>query len=332
MKKRLHKLVKPKVFTHIVLPIILLVVLVFIGYSSLRGTKKMLNKEDAIVKTEDFINNFLMQSGNKASVQEITSEYGLYKLKVDIVSDVVESYLTKDGKLFFPQALIIDEIANSKTASPSGDTNIATDVPKSDKPVVELFIMSYCPYGTQMQKGILPVLETLGDKIDFELKFVDYIMHGEQEITENLVQYCIQEEQSDKLNDYLTCFLKEGKSDECVTATKINTKKLNSCVAKTDDQYDVTNNYTNKVGYRGSYPGFDVNKTDTAKYSVNGSPTLIINGQDIQSGRDSASLLGTICNAFENQPKECQTELPSASPTPGFGSGTTANSAAATCN
>ncbi len=332
MKKKFNKLVNSKSFTRIILPIILVIVLAFIGYSSLKGPGKLLNKEEAIVKAEEFINNFLMQSGNKATVQEITAEYGLYKLKVDIVNDVVESYLTKDGKLFFPQSLDIDEITGKQTTNNANPANIATNVPKNDKPEVELFIMSYCPYGTQMQKGILPVLETLGDEIDFELKFVDYIMHDKKEITENLVQYCIQEEEPNKLNDYLNCFLKDGQSDACLTETGINQRKLNNCTAKTDKKYKITDNYENKVGYRGSYPGFDVNKEDTTEYGVNGSPTLIINGQEIRSGRDSASLLGTICNAFEDQPSECQTELPSASPSPGFGFNTTTNNAAATCN
>lgn len=328
MKKRLNK----KMFTHIILPIILLLALILIGYTSIRGGNKALSKEDAATKTESFINNFLMQSGNKATVKEITSEYGLYKLKVDIVSDVVESYVTKDGKLFFPQALVMDDISNTKSDTTSGTSNVDTDVPKTEKPEIELFVMSYCPYGTQIEKGILPALDALGKKVDFKLKFVDYIMHGEKEMTENLLQYCIQEEEPSKLTDYLSCFLQEGDSSGCLAKTKINTKKVNSCVSKTDSKYDVTDNYNNKVGYRGSYPGFDVNKEDTSKYSVAGSPTLVINGQTVQSGRDSASLLGTICNGFEEQPEACQTVLSNVSPGPGFGTSASTNNSAATCN
>jgi len=49
--------------------------------------------------------------------------------------------------------------------------------------------MSYCPYGTQIEKGILPVINALGNKIKFSLKFVDYAMHGKKEIDENSRQY-----------------------------------------------------------------------------------------------------------------------------------------------
>jgi len=44
-----------------------------------------------------------------------------------------------------------------------------------------------------------------------------------------------------------------------------------------------------------------------------------MNGQLLESGRDSASLLKTICSGFSNQPEECSESLPSVSPTPGFG-------------
>ena len=52
-----------------------------------------------------------------------------------------------------------------------------------------------------------------------------------------------------------------------------------------------------------------------------------MNGAKVQSGRDSASLLKTICAGFEEAPAECNEVLSSASPSPGFGFGTT-NSAA----
>jgi len=328
MKNFLKKLRQKETFNKILLPIILVVILALIGYFSFRAPAKNINLEQAKTKAETFINAFLMQSGNKATIKEITTEYGLYKLKVDIVSDVVESYLTKDGKLFFPQALDIEEITKTRNQTNNTPT-IPTDLPKTSKPTVELFVMSYCPYGTQIEKGMLPVLEALGNKIDFELKFCDYIMHDEKEITENLVQYCIQKEQNDKFDDYLQCFLGDGDSIGCLDTTGVNKNKVNSCVSKTDKQYKVSDNYKNKVGWQGSYPGFDVNKTDNEKYGVGGSPTLIINGQQVSSNRDSASLLATICSAFETAPEECQTVLSSASPAPGFGFETTTDSNAA---
>jgi hypothetical protein len=103
-------------------------------------------------------------------------------------------------------------------------------------------------------------------------------------------------------------------------------------VATTDAKYKITENFKNKVGFKGSYAGFDIYKEDNAKYGVGGSPTLVINGKTVETGRDSATLLSTICAAFNNQPAECKTTLSNETPAPGFGTGTTAGSAAASCN
>ncbi len=347
MKKITSIFKQKKTWTTLLVIVAVLVVLGLITSSSLRKDDKKSNAlkpgktistDLAKTKAQDFINNFLMQSGSKATIKDITTEYGLYKLSVDITSDVVESYMTKDGKLFFPQALNIDEVTAAKAGTDTASTQeaaqpSATVTKKSDKPTVELFVMSYCPYGTQIEKGILPVLDTLGNKIDFQLKFCSYAMHGEKELTENLLQYCIEKEQPTKLNPYLKCFLEDSsKSAACLDQVGVNKKTVNSCITKTDAAFKVMANFTSKVGYQGSFPGFDVQKADNDKYNVGGSPTLIINGQDIQSGRDSASLLATICSAFNNPPKECSTTLSSASPSAGFGSGTApAGSAAAGC-
>ena len=336
MKKIYKRLLKNKKMI-VSIVIILAVILAAILFALLYNKKdyKEISINDAIIKTEDFVNTNLMPSGSKATITDTSEEYGLYKMKIDIGSESpVESYVTKDGTLFFPQAINIDQGAlAAPTANNEASTPAATVSVKNDKPIVELFIMSYCPYGTQIEKGILPVIETLGDKIDYTLKFVDYAMHDKKELDENLVQYCIQKEQPEKLSDYLTCFLDEGDSGGCLDTNSINTKKLNNCVSDTDKEFKVTANYNSKTGWQGSYPGFNVDKADNDKYGVGGSPTLVINGSQVSSKRDSASLLTVICSGFNEAPAECNAQLNSQSPTPGFGFDYSANSnAAASCN
>lgn len=292
--------------------------------------------EEARVKVENFVNTYLMSDGSKATVSDVSESYGLYKMKINIGSgQTVDSYVSLDGKLFFPQALdiakTISEAGGAASDTGANEAPVATDIPKNDKPKIELFVMSHCPYGTQMEKGILPVISALGKKIDFEIKFNDYAMHGEKELKEQLSQYCIQKEQGAKFTTYLESFLTDSNSDNAITKAGVDKDKLADCVAKTDKEFKVLENFASKTDYRGSYPGFAIYAADNTKYSVGGSPTLIINGVDASSGRDSASLLKTICSAFEEAPEECNTVLSSASPAPGFGTGTTANSAAASC-
>ncbi len=312
--------------TSIVLVLILIVIAVISFYPS---AKKNIGKENAITVAEDFINEYLMAPGSKASVLEVTDEYGLYKLEVDIVNGVVESYLSKDGKLFFPQALNIEEINQEKAPESSAPMTEVSN--KSDKPVVELFVMSHCPFGTQIEKGILPVVKALGNNIDFQLKFNSYAMHGEIEIVEQINQYCIIEEQSTVFYNYLECFLIAGDSKTCLASANVDENKLKTCFNKVERDYNIIADFENKNNYQGNYPSFNLQKQDNEKYNVGGSPTLVINGETVRPNRDSASLLYTICTAFNTQPDECFLSMPSASPAPGFGTGTTDSNVSVNC-
>jgi hypothetical protein len=312
------------------LPLAALVILA--GCSS----QKNLKPEEASTLAEKYINENLMVPGKTVTVDEVTEEYGLYKLIISLPdsNDPIESYLTKDGTKFFPQAL---EVTNA-TENANEETNEApvtkadTSAPKQDKASVELFVMSYCPYGTQIEKGILPVLKALGDKVDFSLKFVDYAMHGEKELKEQLNQYCIDQEQNDKLLAYLECFLADGDSETCLESTGVNTKKLNTCVTKTDKEFKVLDNFNNNVEFKGDYPTFNVFQADNTKYNVAGSPTLIINGVENASARDPQSLLESICAGYNEAPAECETPLSTSNPSAGFGFDVTAASTEASCN
>ena len=169
--------------------------------------------------------------------------------------------------------------------------------------------------------------------LDFKLRFCDYAMHGKEELDEQLNQYCIQKNEPEKLLAYLKCFLADkSASKKCIAETKINKTKLNSCIADTDKEYKVTEMFNDKSTWSGGrFPQFNVNKKLAKKYGIKGSPGLVINGSKISSGRDSASLLKTICSGFEKKPKECETKLSNSSPSPGFGFSKTSNNSSGNC-
>ena len=323
-------------FGFLVMGIITAILVSFVLVPNLKKDKEIdtsLGLEKAKTKIENFINEILIKSDDKVAIKESSEESGLYKIVVTASNGQdVETYVTKDGKLFFDRVMDIEEITKENEKANNPETPQAQEVTKNDKPDVELFVMSHCPYGTQIEKGILPVIETLGDKIDFELKFCDYAMHSKKELDEQLRQHCIKTEEPTKFISYLQCFLEADKSDECLKTTKINTSKLNACVSATDKKYKVTENFNDKNTWKGSYPTFNIYKEDVDKYSVGGSPALVINGTTAESGRDSASLLATICSGFNNPPEECSVELSPDTPSPGFGFGTTNGGDSASCN
>ncbi|MCK4650338.1 hypothetical protein KAT36_03845 [Candidatus Pacearchaeota archaeon] len=272
---------------------------------------------------------FAKQQGANAELISTSDDGSLYEIVLSIDGQEVPVYVTKDGKTLVPQPIPIEP--KETATAPSQPT--PTNIPKSDKPVVEAFVMSHCPYGTQIEKGLLPVIEVLKDKIDFELKFVYYVMHPSQgEVQEQLNEYCIQKEQGDKFNSYLTCFLEAGDGPGCLDSTGIDKTKLETCTTATDKEFAIIENLNDKSKWmNGRFPQFNIHKADNEKYEVGGSPTLIINGVNAKVGRDSISLLNAICAAFENAPEECDTQFEAGQPTPGFGWSTTtsANNAAA---
>lgn len=215
-----------------------------------------------------------------------------------------------------------------KTTDTSGQQSAATNIVPSDKPVVELFIMSYCPYGTQMQKAFLPVMKLLGEKADIKIKFVDYTMHGDAEARENNREYCIQKDYSDKFVDYMTCFLDKGGQDNdvviaesCMSSLKIDKSATDKCMSDTVTTFKIQGT---------DYPVYA--KENTA-YGVSGSPTLVINGARVSpSSRSPEAVKTLICSAFTNKPAECDQALDTTATAPGFGLSATGSNTDASCN
>jgi glutaredoxin len=309
---------------------VLLIISISTGGFGRGGTSGTLSSKEAADKAITYINTNLMQPGTTASVKEVEDTGTLYNIKLDIGGREFDSYVTKDGSLLFPSVVDMSEEVEAPEQPEQPTQEPPADMAKSDKPSVELFVMSHCPFGTQAEKGIIPVAELLGDKIDFEIKFVNYAMHGEKETTEQLNQHCIKTEQGDKFLPYLKCFLKAGDGEGCLTEIGIDTAKLESCAEKTDTEFKITESLENPTG---RYPAFLINDEECNEYGVRGSPTLVINGKSVSSARSPAAYLATICGAFNEAPEECDEELSAANPSSGFGYATTASSgsAAAQC-
>lgn len=310
--------------TAVAIVVLLILIAASVGYKYL-PKKTDIGPVAAKEKITKFISENLVQPGTKVDISELTEENGLYKMDISVASQKITAYMTKDGSKFFPQMIDLNEDA-SKNADPAKNAvpEKTEAEAKTDVPTVDLFVMSYCPYGLQMERGILPAIESLGNKIKFNLKFVNYTLHGQKEVDENVRQYCVQKTQPAKLDSYLKCFWKDSKgtSDVCMKNVGINAAQIASCVSETNKQFNP------------SEKAFNINKEETDKFGVQGSPTLVVNGTTIASGRDSASVLKAICSGFSNQPKECSAKLSSTSPVAGFddqASASKGNSAPASC-
>ncbi len=306
--------------------IVTIALLVAVGITYKSKTKNVLSQDAIKTKVENFVKDNLIQPGAEFSIAKIEKQGSLYKMTLLVGKQEIETYATNDGKIFFPQAINMDE-KKEEAASQASQAAAEASV-KNAVPEVELFVMSQCPYGVQAEKGILPAIQKLGSKVNFKLKFVDYILHGQKEFDENLNQYCIQKEEPGKLSNYLNCYNISGDSAKCFTQAKITKTKITSCVSATDKSLGLTEKFKSNS----QNPPFGVDAELNKKYGVQGSPTLVVNGTVIGSGRDSASYLKAICSGFENQPAECSAALSSTAPAAGFGEGTAvAGSSSASC-
>lgn len=200
----------------------------------------------------------------------------------------------------------------------------ATNETGSDKPVAELFVMSHCPYGLQMEKGLIPVLDALNDSINFSVHFCSYSMHGKKELDEQLLQHCIQKEHNDVFLGYLHCFLADGNTSTCLNESGLSYQDVSACIDSTDAYYNVSAGYYNVSDWLyGRYPPFGVDLVLDEKYGIYSSPTLIVDSSVTDTGRDPRSLLATLCAAYAVKPVGCYVNLSDATPSPGFGYGGT---------
>lgn len=310
----------PWVISTFVLGIIALILLVIVFRGGITG-----NVISADVAGEKLI-AFANAQGADATLVKVNDNGEFYEVVVSINGQELPLYVTKDGE-FFTQALI--PLTGEVVSNTNPNTQTPVEVPKSDKPNVELYVFTYCPYGTQSEKGILPVIELLGDKINFKIRQIG-AMHGEYEKIEAERQLCIEKQYPTKFLDYVAGFASNAEVGNCkgdatcvaplidalYTKLGVDKAKIESCM-KSD-------------GVR----LYAAEETNSKTQGVSGSPTLIVNGEKVQSGRDSASYLETICSAFNTAPAECDKVLSSASPSPGFGASTStgsASSAAADC-
>jgi hypothetical protein len=303
VKKKKYDYWKIATFVLAIAFIISLSALIMTNHSSAK-----ISKYDASNTAIPFINTYLLQGQAIAELTEVNEEMEVYGVKTMIQGNEVLSYVSADGQYICPQAINIKEFEQQiAELQQQTETIEEVEIVKSAKPTVELFIMSHCPYGTQAEKGIIPAVEALGDSIDFEIKFVHYAMHNDVEVKEQIRQYCIMENNPQEFMEYLKCFLESGASSSCMG--QLDEEEIEQCVLDLDEELAISENY----------PNFPLNAKESQAYGVQGSPTLVINGEIVNSGRSPQQYLTTICSAFDEQPETCNAELSTETYSAGFG-------------
>ena len=135
-------------------------------------------------------------------------------------------------------------------------------------------------------------------------------MHGQKELEENTRQYCVQGEQSAKYLTYLNCFVGSQNADSCLATANVDKAKLQKCVDATNKKFGTMDKFNDQSTWlSGQYPLYPVHEDLNQKYGVQGSPTVVLNGVQINVGRTPEAVKQAICAAFNKAPSECSTSL-----------------------
>lgn len=282
----------------------LIVVVLGGGYYYSLQMKKLLTKEQAQAKVVEFIEKNMVAPGTKVEVVGVTKENGLYKVTIKVGEQEVPTYITQDGKNFFPQAIDIAE-AEAKAQEQAK----AAEIPKSDNPKADLYVMSFCPYGNKAEDTMKPVYDLLKDKVDFNFHYIvttegDKInsLHGAKEVAQNQREACVLKDSGkDKWFGFVSYVnAKCGVDGACWEAGArslgLNTAKINACVASEGVALMKANEEASNLA------------------GASGSPTLTINGVTSKVAYQYGNPEGykqAICDAFNTAPEECAKVLAS---------------------
>lgn len=296
----------------IIVPVIIVVVLLGIAAGLYYLKTNVISKDKAKEIAMDVINNDVLQGQATATFKEITSKNGVYMIKIELQGQEYYSYITKDGKIVFPQGI-------EATSQEEENKQATKDIPKEEKSTAMLFVMSFCPYGNQAEDAMAPVYNLLKDKADIQLHYVIYSnyngggsnycldkenkycsMHGIQELNQGVRELCVQKYQPDKLWNFvlgINTACTANNADTC-WETVAKTAGINTTQIKTCQKDEATTLLANEVALN-------------EKYGVQGSPMLLINEKEFTGNRSAEGYKAGVCAGFETEPTECSQSLSS---------------------
>lgn len=280
------------------------------------STTKVLEKRVVATKIQDFINKYLLESAT-AKVINVSEEYGLYKLSIDINGRMFSIYSTKDGAVIFPNAI---DIRTAPQLEPrTTETQEKFKAPKKDKVNVKFFVMSFCPFGNQAEQGLAPVYKLLGEKVEWEPHYVIYSnyggypdycldenekycsMHGIQELNQNVRELCVWKYYNhSKWWDFVL------KINE-----KCNSRNADTCWQSIAEDIGINVTKISLCEEKEALSLLEKELELNKQYNVRGSPTVFINEKEYYGERTPEAYKQAICSGFIKPLKECNVSLTS---------------------
>ncbi len=266
-----------------------------------------------------YANANLIGATSPATLVSVTERNGMYLVTAKNDARTFGFYATKDCTSLFLDPYSLKAVYTPKpTASPKA-TTAPTPVPlpvKSARPTVELYVMSWCPFGVQAETAMKPVVDLLGTKVDFRLRYIATVngdsvgqvksLHGLSEAKEDLRQLCIARYSPEKLWMYVTdinalCY-PVYRNDTQLAACQQN---VTATLGMDNQKIETCANGSEGIAL------LRADETVTKSLKVTGSPTLFMNGQKYAGQRTAEGYKQALCERFETVPAQCATNLSS---------------------
>ena len=286
-----------------------------------------ISKEAAGLKANTYIQKNLLQNGLESKVDNVTDGGSFFEVDLQVIkngkpADNAKVFVSKDGSLLSlgPTYNLnkphLSQVANKSTSSKTAK------IPQRQKPTIEMYVMSGCPFGLQAEESLEPVVKLLKDKINFTPHFIFYkkyrgggsnycldeenrfcSMHGVEEAREDIRQLCIWNQQKTKWWDYIQKFNKECSIDQTTGITANCSKKVATKVGLNFAQIEKCLKVSaQKLAAK--------EQSLTEKKGISGSPTILINGTRYNGSREPNTILSTICNSFKGKkPQACKRKI-----------------------
>ncbi len=259
-------------------------------------------------RTLSYVNGNLVEAGTAATLVSANETHGMYQVTVDYQGEVIPLFVTRDCDLLFMAGRDMNIAIGTPAPTPT-----PTPV-KTDRPGVELYVMSFCPYGIQAETAMKPVSDLLGSRADIRVLYLTRVggttvasvesLHGPVEVQEDFRQACIEKHYPDRFWDYLSGF------NAACSSLSGNATATAGCSARVSSSLGMDN--TGIDGCVTGPEGLDLISSDEAsavKAGAASSPTLLINGVEYGGARTPEAYKQAICGSFTTTPAECQTVL-----------------------
>ena len=187
-----------------------------------------------------------------------------------------------------------------------------------NKPEIDFFVMSYCPYGNIGEEIIEEVYNALGDSAEFKPHYIYYenyqgggetfcmdedslycSMHGATEAKQNVREQCVEEQYG------LGAWFKFAREMNA----KCTAQNADTCFedVASDLSYDVDAIKSCEAENALTFAAKDAELMKL--FGAQGSPAIYIDGQTYNGGRDANSILAAVCAAFDDAPAECDGKI-----------------------